>query len=74
MPGIWASPAGADTSQVLLDTHGGGFVVGSAASHRKLAAHVAKALGVTAFVLDYRRAPGHPHPRRSRTGSRCSPG
>ncbi|MGH3637384.1 MAG: alpha/beta hydrolase, partial [Mycobacterium sp.] len=45
-----------------LYTHGGGFAVGSAASHRKLAAHVAKALGVTAFVLDYRRAPEHPHP------------
>ena len=29
--------------------HGGGFAVGSAASHRKLAAHVAKALGVTAL-------------------------
>lgn len=62
VPGIWCRPAGADASQVLLYTHGGGFAVGSAASHRKLAAHVAKALGVTAFVLDYRRAPEHPHP------------
>ncbi|WP_433719885.1 alpha/beta hydrolase [Microbacterium laevaniformans] len=62
VPGIWAFPAGADRSKVLLYTHGGGFAVGSAASHRKLAAHVAKAAGVTAFVLDYRRAPEHPHP------------
>lgn len=62
VPGIWCRPLGADTSQVLLYTHGGGFAVGSAASHRKLAAHFAKALGVTAFVLDYRRAPEHPHP------------
>jgi epsilon-lactone hydrolase len=62
VPGIWALPIGADTSQVLLYLHGGGFAVGSAASHRKLAAHVAKALGTTAFVLDYRRAPEHPHP------------
>ncbi|UMB70072.1 alpha/beta hydrolase [Mycobacterium paraterrae] len=60
--GIWALPLGADTSRVISYTHGGGFVVGSAASHRKLAAHLAKALGVTAFVIDYRRAPEHPFP------------
>lgn len=68
VPGIWALPVGADPSQVLLYTHGGGFAVGSAASHRKLAGHVAKALGVTAFVLDYRRAPEHPHPAQVEDG------
>ncbi len=68
VPGIWTLPAGADTAQVLLYLHGGGFAVGSAASHRKLAAHVAKALGVTAFVLDYRRAPEHPHPAQVEDG------
>jgi acetyl esterase/lipase len=68
VPGIWTLPAGADTSKVLLYTHGGGFAVGSAASHRKLAAHVAKALGVVAFVLDYRRAPEHPHPAQVEDG------
>lgn len=68
VPGIWALPVGADTSRVLLYTHGGGFAVGSASSHRKLAGHVAKALGVTAFVLDYRRAPEHPHPAQVEDG------
>ncbi|MGH3531211.1 MAG: alpha/beta hydrolase [Mycobacterium sp.] len=68
VPGIWALPIGADRSQVLLYTHGGGFAVGSAASHRKLAAHVAKALGVAAFVLDYRRAPEHIHPAQLQDG------
>ncbi|MDL5156126.1 alpha/beta hydrolase [Actinomycetospora termitidis] len=68
VPGIWTLPAGADASRVLLYTHGGGFAVGSAASHRKLAGHVAKALGVTAFVLDYRRAPEHPHPAQVEDG------
>lgn len=68
VPGIWTLPLGADRSQVLLYTHGGGFAVGSAASHRKLAAHLAKALGVTAFVLDYRRAPEHPHPAQLADG------
>ncbi|WP_461154623.1 alpha/beta hydrolase [Saccharopolyspora tripterygii] len=68
VPGIWATPIGADKTKVLLYTHGGGFAVGSASSHRKLAAHVAKALGVTAFVLDYRRAPEHPHPAQVEDG------
>lgn len=68
VPGIWTLPAGADTSRVLLYTHGGGFAVGSASSHRKLAGHVAKALGVVAFVLDYRRAPEHPHPAQVEDG------
>src|SRR3954452_7157065 len=68
VPGIWALPAGADASKVLLYMHGGGFAVGSAASHRKLAGHVAKALGARAFVLDYRRAPEHPHPAQVEDG------
>ncbi len=59
---IWALPVDADTKKVILYTHGGGFAVGSAASHRKLAGHLAKHLGVTAVVLDYRRAPEHPFP------------
>jgi monoterpene epsilon-lactone hydrolase len=68
VPGIWALPIGADRSKVLVYTHGGGFAVGSAASHRKLAGHVAKALGVTSFVLDKRRAPEHPHPAQVEDG------
>lgn len=59
---IWALPIDADASKVILYTHGGGFAVGSAASHRKLAGHLAKALGTTAVVIDYRLAPEHPFP------------
>lgn len=68
VPGIWCLPEGADESQVLLYTHGGGFAVGSASSHRKLAGHVAKALGAVSFVLDYRRAPEHQHPAQVEDG------
>ncbi len=60
--GIWALPIGADVRKVIVYTHGGGFAVGSAASHRKLAGHLAKHLGVTALVIDYRRAPEHAFP------------
>lgn len=59
---IWALPFNADISKVILYTHGGGFVVGSVSTHRKFAAHLAKHLGVTAVVFDYRRAPECPFP------------
>jgi acetyl esterase/lipase len=60
--GVWAYPVDGDRNKVLLYTHGGGFVVGSSSTHRKIAGHIAKALGVTAFVMDYRLAPEHPFP------------
>lgn len=59
---IWAYPKDCDRAKVLLFYHGGGFAGGSSASHRKLAGHVAKALGASAVLLDYRRAPEHPYP------------
>jgi monoterpene epsilon-lactone hydrolase len=59
---LWACPIAADRDKVLVFTHGGGFAVGSSSSHRKLAGHVAKALGTLALVLDFRRAPEHPFP------------
>ena len=62
VPGIWALPQEAAVSRVVLYTHGGGFAVGSADSHRKLAGHLAKALGLSTFIVDYRRAPEFPFP------------
>ncbi|KAA0096818.1 alpha/beta hydrolase [Mycolicibacterium sp. P1-18] len=62
VPGILVTPLTADPSQVLVFLHGGGFALGSSASHRKLAGHVAKACGTHAFVADFRRAPEHPFP------------
>ncbi len=59
---IWAIPVDADTNKILIYTHGGGFVVGSSSSHRKLAGHMAKALGAISVVLDYRLAPEAPFP------------
>ena len=59
---LWALPVDADISKVILYTHGGGFVVGSTSTHRKFAGQLAKHLGVTAVVIDYRRAPECPFP------------
>lgn len=60
--GILVSPLDADPSQLLLVLHGGGFALGSSASHRKYAGHLAKAAGAHAFVADFRLAPEHPYP------------
>ncbi|WP_087972048.1 alpha/beta hydrolase [Oceanobacillus rekensis] len=59
---VWTFPVGCDKSKVLIYTHGGGFAVGSADSHRKLAGHVAKALNISSLVVDYERAPENPFP------------
>lgn len=63
VPAIWCSPVGCDESRVIFYTHGGGYVVGSMHTHRKLGGHLAKAAGCRALVIDYRRAPEHPHPQ-----------
>lgn len=62
VPGVWATPEGADQSRVVICCHGGGFVVGSSRSHRKMYGHLARALGCPTFTLDYTRAPENPHP------------
>jgi epsilon-lactone hydrolase len=62
VPGILVRPLESADDQILLVLHGGGFALGSSASHRKLAGHLAKAAGVRAFVADFRLAPEHPYP------------
>jgi acetyl esterase/lipase len=61
-PAMWVNPLGAATDQVILFLHGGGFVAGSAACHRKLTGHLAKAAGMRALIPEYRLAPEHPFP------------
>jgi monoterpene epsilon-lactone hydrolase len=70
VPGILVTPAGADTARMLVVMHGGGFALGSSASHRKLAGHLAKACGVLAFVADFRLAPEHAYPAGLEDGLR----
>ena len=62
VPAILAKPVDAATDRVIVYTHGGGCVTNSAQSHRKMAAHLAKAAGVHSLILDYRLAPEHPFP------------
>ncbi|MCU0261451.1 MAG: alpha/beta hydrolase [Ilumatobacteraceae bacterium] len=60
--GVWVEPIGADPGRTILYLHGGGYVVGSSETHRKMVGHLAKAAGVRSFVADYRLAPEAPHP------------
>jgi len=59
---MWAAPKNCAQDRVLLCAHGGGYVVGSMYTHRKTYAHVAKATGCRALIVDYRRAPENVHP------------
>lgn len=62
IPGQWVIPAEAAAQGVILYLHGGGYVMGSSDTHRKMVGHLAAAAGVRAFVADYRLAPEHPYP------------
>jgi epsilon-lactone hydrolase len=59
---LWCKPADSDESAVLLHNHMGGTVVASMHSDRKAAGHIAKAAGVPALVLNYRRSPERKFP------------
>lgn len=54
--------AGASRQAVVLYLHGGGFCVGSPASHRAITSALAAATGLAVHVPDYRLAPEHPYP------------
>jgi acetyl esterase/lipase len=62
VPGEWIQlPEGAPEVTLIL-LHGGGYVSGSLASHRGLAARIAAVARARVFVVDYRRAPEHRFP------------
>jgi phosphinothricin tripeptide acetyl hydrolase len=62
VPAEWLRPASAAAGRVVLYLHGGGYVIGSARSHRHLAAAITGAAGARALLIDYRRAPEDPFP------------
>ena len=58
----WIAAPGVDPGRVLLYLHGGGYAVGSVASHRALTGRLSRAAGAKVLSLDYRLAPEHPFP------------
>ncbi|MFQ5933893.1 MAG: alpha/beta hydrolase, partial [Dehalococcoidia bacterium] len=62
VPSEWVVTPEADTGRVVLYLHGGGYVLGSIATHRAFCARLSKAAGARVLVIDYRLAPEHPYP------------
>jgi monoterpene epsilon-lactone hydrolase len=62
IPAEWIIPEDADNDHVLFHIHGGGYVIGSIRSHRKMVARFARAARCRALLFDYRLAPEHPFP------------
>ena len=58
----WLVPEGCDDAPVIYYLHGGAYVMGSPASHRRLVSHVARAANMRALSPDYRLAPEHRYP------------
>jgi acetyl esterase/lipase len=61
-PAEWMRPDGVERGRVVLYLHGGGYCVGSIASHRNFAGRLALVAGLSVCNLEYRLAPEHPFP------------
>lgn len=51
-----------DPTRAVFYVHGGGFAMGSPATHRELGVRLARAAGCPVWLPDYRLAPEHPFP------------
>ena len=58
----WTSTPVANTSEVILYLHGGGYAWGSLKSHRHIASEVGRSAAMTTLAIDYKRAPEFPFP------------
>ena len=65
--GLWLRPPDAPVGPVILAIHGGGFVSGSAATHRRMFGHLARAAGVSTFAVEYGLVPEHVFPSQLET-------
>ena len=62
VPGEWQMPSVLTGNRAILYLHGGGYVIGSIATHRDMVGRIADASGARALLLDYRLAPEYPFP------------
>lgn len=54
---LWFSPPGGRSDAAILYLHGGAYVLGSPATHRNVAARLARRAGTPVLLPDYRLAP-----------------
>jgi len=60
--GVACERHGSSRACAVLYLHGGAFFAGSPRTHRVLGDALARALGASVFLCDYRLAPEHPYP------------
>jgi monoterpene epsilon-lactone hydrolase len=60
--GLWATPRSWDGQSAIMYLYGGGYVISSPHSRRKLAGHLANASGARALIPRYHLAPERPFP------------
>ena len=60
--GLWLRSPDPVDGPVVLAIHGGGFVGGSATTHRRMFGHLARAAAVSVFAVEYGLVPEHVFP------------
>src|SRR5690349_16992817 len=72
VPAEWIEPSShGAVRRTILFLHGGGYTMGSIATHRALAAHVAEASRARVLLPGYRLAPEAPFPAAIEDASRA---
>jgi monoterpene epsilon-lactone hydrolase len=62
VPGAWVTAEGARQDRAVLYLHGGGYAIGSIATHQELASRVSRAARARVLIVEYRLSPEHPYP------------
>lgn len=62
VPAEWVRPDDTRADRVVFYLHGGGYVLGSPATHRLLVARIARACDAHGLTVDYRLGPEHAFP------------
>ena len=62
VPCEWVRVPESREERVILYVHGGGYVIGSLATHRELVSRLARSSAARSLNVDYRLAPEHPFP------------
>jgi epsilon-lactone hydrolase len=60
--GLWATPQNWDGYSAIMYLYGGGYIISSPHTRRKLAGHLASASGARALVPRYHLGPERPFP------------
>ncbi|MBO1902990.1 alpha/beta hydrolase [Leucobacter weissii] len=62
VPCLWTRAPDTSDARTIIYFHGGGYVLGSATAYQGFGVELSRAADARVLVVDYRRAPEHPHP------------